>query len=132
MTDFTDAATACIYLTNFLQGFSASSYEYQPDSIFRTFYIGDPIFLSWSSNTRKAMLFTDERIQSQFENSEQILIDSCTDNDYSVGLFLSEDAYSSLDIWNNIAVQCGGFVDNIDYNQQSMVQKLNYWFGESC
>lgn len=132
VTDFTDATTACARLTSFLNGISTTFDEYQLDSIFRTFYNTDPIFLNWSSNIRKVMLFTDEEIQTQFTDPEQIVIDSCIQNDYSVGMFLSEYAYNDIGKWNNIAVECGGFVDEIVSEPEIMIDKLNYWFGESC
>ena len=133
VTDFTNAQTACTMLDAYLNTISSGAVELQPDSIIDTFIDGN-MLLSWSQqNKRRAILFTDESLQSDYFFPFKVITNSCSMNNYSVSVFLD---YNTPDysIWQLITQHCSGFLEEIDLNNElTMREKLNYYFGsDTC
>lgn len=130
VTDFVSATEAC----NRLLAFSVSSggYEFQVDTAIDSFLSTSHLYLSWSQNQRRAILFTDEGIQSAYQDPIQEAITSCTNNSYSISIFL--DRYTpDYPFFQQVTQGCGGFLEEIDLNNSILLrEKLDYYFGEEC
>ncbi len=131
VTDFTDAQTACNALGSFLSRNERGSVELQPDSVIKSFIDQDPMKLSWSSNTRKAIVFTDEAVQTLYHDPVAEMINSCENNNFSLSAFLT---YGTPDYnkWMEMTQNCAGFLDTMSYNSEEIKEQLEYWFGGVC
>ena len=106
--------------------------EYQIDSVVRTNINNDHMSLNWSlNNTKKAIIFTDESMQSEFVNPIEIILQDCSLYDYSVSAFISTNV-SDYNKWQAITLGCSGFLEYLSTNSDDMIEKLNYRFGEHC
>jgi len=112
--------------------------EYQVDAILLSGESDDWLNLSWSNRERKIIVFSDENLQfsaaSQFFNIQEALLamtSSCSANDYSVSAFVEFQWPTNPD-WLTLTSSCNGYLEYLAYDPITMIDKLNYWFGEEC
>lgn len=89
--------------------------------------------LSWSkTNEKKAIIFTDEFLQSSYLDPILTTTESCIFNDYSINIFLDSNT-PDYNLWQEITQNCGGFIEEINLNDEDLLgEKLNYYFGKEC
>ena len=74
--------------------------------------------LNWSlNNTKKAIIFTDESMQSEFVNPIEIIIQDCSLYDYSVSAFISPNVYD-YNSWQALTLGCRTVSLNISLQTQ--------------
>lgn len=135
LTDFTDAQTACEIVSDNNQSWNAGGSEYQIDATLRANTPSNPLSVSWGSNTKKVLIFSDEDMQYlNFQNPQSAVnavVQQCTEKQYTLSAFIGWDSNPQL-LWVEMIQRCNGFLDYLDSNPYDMVETLNYWIGEQC
>lgn len=93
------------------------------------------VTLIGSITTKKVLIFSDERMQQQFqptvEDAIEAIVQQCTENGYTIGAFIEYNV-PDQSLWVELTQRCGGFLDYLNYNPQQMIDTLNYWVGTDC
>lgn len=132
--DFTDLGTACALLESY--NYNSGLDENQIDAIYRIFDPLTPVSLSWSNNSRKIYIFSDEPAQTlggvYTEDAILGLGSHCVENNYKLGLFLETEFYEYG--WDIIPEQCIEFVEDLDMlsNTSYLQSYFLQWFGRQC
>ena len=135
LTDFTDAQTACDVIRYNNNYAHSGGTELQLDGMYYTFDQSSHISLSWSSNNRKILVFSDEEMQQMLaetnEEAIDIVVEQCVQEQYIIGAFVSYDVPHQME-WVELTQGCGGFIDYLNQNPDEMIETLNYWVGDEC
>lgn len=143
VTNFVDAAGACLALENYLGTFNSGGWELQINAILQSFGnegAGDTINLSWSGEREKrVIIFSDEEVQysdpatlaDDVTLGMSRVFESCEEHDYTVSAFIAWDPNIQND-WHQLTFGCGGYLEYLEVNPTRMVEQLSYWFGEEC
>lgn len=146
ISDFVNAGDACVVLDTFLNSaFPTIAQEYQLDAVIKSMTIGDDIEISWSSNRKKKIvLFTDEEPQflmppnpdpnGQFptiESKIDEIIQACISTETTVNVFTS--FFASWNVyWRDMTSSCNGYLEYLSFDHYTMLERINYWFGDEC
>lgn len=139
ITDFVDAGTACMTLENFLNNPGVTlAAELQLNAVMMAGDPGDWLDLSWSDRDRKVIVFSDEPLQywdnGRYADMQEALLaayTSCSTEGYSVSAFVQFRWPADPD-WFALTSSCNGYLEYLAYDPITMIDKLNYWFGEEC
>lgn len=136
ITDFTDIASACDILNEFVaENILSLSEELQLDAVLMSFE-ESTVSLDWSQNQRRVYIFSDEPPQcingENLNTKIQTLIDNCNINNFTIGIFTLPDFY--LYGWRTLVDGCEGFLEDIDSlsNENYFQNNFLAWFGSSC
>lgn len=136
LSDFTDAGTACEVIRDANRPQFSGGTEYQLNA---TFNANDTNsvqgYVNWSGNNKRVLIFSDEMLQQDFqstvEEAIEIVVQQCTEQDYTIGAFIQYDTPDQT-LWVDLTQRCNGFLDYLYYNPQQMIDQLNYWIGTDC
>ena len=135
LSDFTDSQTACQIIRQNNQPIYAGGTELQLDSTYDINDSNSLMFLNWTSDEKRVLIFSDEVLQQNFRPSVEDAIESvvqqCQESDYSIGAFISFNVLDQA-LWVDLTQRCNGFLDYLDYDPQDMIDTLNYWVGTDC
>jgi hypothetical protein len=136
LTDFTDSGTACNIIRQNNRPSHQGGAEYQLDAIYDSNDINSSRgTLSWISDQKKVLVFTDEQMQYSFspllEDALNMIVDQCIQNQYSIGAFINYNDINQIE-WVDLTQQCGGFLDYLTSDPRRMIDAMNYWIGTDC
>lgn len=135
LSDFTDSQTACQIIRQNNQPIYAGGTELQLDSTYNINDSNSLMFLTWTSDEKRVLIFSDEVLQQNFRQSVEDAIESvvqqCQESNYSIGAFISFNVLDQA-LWVDLTQRCNGFLDYLDYDPQDMIDTLNYWVGTDC
>ena len=135
LSDFTDSHTACEIIRDNNTNAHQGGMELQLDAVYRASDSNSRLWLSWSGNQKKVLIFTDEEMQQSLASSLQdgldMVLQQCAEQQYIVGAFVSYDVPNQSE-WVDLTRGCGGFLDYLNSDPQRMIETLNYWIGENC
>jgi hypothetical protein len=141
ISDFVDANNAALMLNAAMQGGSSlfGGWEFFPEAFLGAHKEGGDLQLSWPEDMKKHMIaFSDEPAQSIPEMfisqtvetwQNPLVVQDCIENDYDIGVFTVPYLLNS---WEPLALPCGGWVDTMTYNQDEMIERLNFRFKGKC
>jgi len=84
---------------------------------------------SWLTEERAVIIFTDEYYQVYAPSDTPRLIESCEENDYTVGVYTLRHFHNSF---ANIAAGCNGWLDDLSVRPEQMVNSLTSRFAGNC
>jgi hypothetical protein len=136
LTDFTDSGTACNIIRTNNRPINQGGAEYQLDAIYNS---NDnditQINLSWMSDYKKVLVFSDEPMQYSFipvlDDALEAIAQQCIETQYTLGAFITYNDPNQAD-WVYLTQACGGFLDYLSNNPQQMIEAMNYWLGTDC
>jgi len=135
LSDFTDSGTACAAIRAANNFQFSGGVELQLDA---TYNSNDPNsigYVSWSSNNKKILIFSDELMQEDMfldiQQGIEAVVQQCEENGYIIGAFITYNI-SDQQLWVDLTQRCGGFLDHLSYQPQEMIDILNYWIGGDC
>lgn len=135
LSDFTDSGTACQIIRNANRTQFAGGTEYQLNATYDINDSNSDRYVTWVSNSRRVIIFSDEVLQQDFqstvEEAIEVVVQQCNQNAYTISAFINYNV-SDQPLWVDLTQRCNGFLDYLNYNPQQMIDQLNYWVGTDC
>jgi hypothetical protein len=122
ISPFSSAADACADMLSL--NYYPGGIEYAANATLR-FLDGE----DWLTEERAVIIFTDERYQEYLPDDADRLIEGCDLNDYTVGVYTLRHLHDSF---ANIAAGCNGWLDDLSFYPEQMINSLTSRFAGIC
>jgi len=122
ISPFSSAIDACADMLSF--NYYSMGSEYAANTTLR--FLSDE---DWRTEERNVIIFTDEHFQSYGADDAELLIQSCEEDNYTVGIYTPE---YTQDSFAEIAAGCNGWLDELTLYSEEMVDSLISRFVGYC